>query len=135
MVFLAAYTLASGTLWTMPMLSTGLRRHPEFGTYYLHRRIPTDLLSCYPGKQIVSFPLKTKVHDVAIERHRLAEAKLTATWSKQRQRLADEAARQHVVAIVRIDAMTSETIDAICKHVEAVKRRSASRLARRACNA
>ncbi|KAK6025398.1 hypothetical protein OSTOST_08703 [Ostertagia ostertagi] len=120
MVFLAAYTLASGTLETMPMLPTGLRRHPDFGTYYLHRRIPTDLLSCYPGKEMVSFSLRTKDYHVAVERHRLEEAKLTSNWGKQRQRLADQAARQHVVAIVRIDAMTSETIDAICKHVEAV---------------
>jgi len=121
MVFLAAYTLASGTLETMPMLPTGLRRHPDFGTYYLHRRIPTDLLSCYPGKEMVSFSLRTKDYHVAVERHRLEEAKLTSNWGKQRQRLADQAARQHVVAIVRIDAMTSETIDAICKHVEAVR--------------
>lgn len=104
----------------MPMLPTGLRRRPTFGTDYLHRRIPTDLLPCYPGKEMVSFSLKTKDYQVAMERHRLEEAKLTTNWGSQRQRLADAVGRQHVVAIVRIDAMTSEAIDAICRHVEAV---------------
>lgn len=104
----------------MPMLPTGLRRHPKFGTYYLHRRIPTDLLSCYPGKEMVSYSLKTKDFRTAVERHRLEEAKLTASWSKQRQRLANHATRAQVEAIVRIDALTPETIEAICAHVEAV---------------
>src|SRR5262245_35673720 len=103
----------------MPMLPTGLRRHPKFGTYYLHRRIPSDLLSCHPGKEMVSFSLKTKDYHIAVERQRLEEAKLTASWGKQRQRLADQAARQQVQAVVRIDALTSETIEAICAHIEA----------------
>lgn len=103
----------------MPMLPTGLRRHPTFGTYYLHRRIPTDLLSCYPGKEMVSFSLKTKDYRTAVERQRLEESKLTVEWGKKRQRQADLAAKQHFHAIVRIDALTPEVIDAICLHVEA----------------
>lgn len=118
MVFLVPYTWHLELL-TMPMLPTGLHRHPKFGTYYLRRRIPSDLLSRYPGQEEVSFSLKTKDYRTAVERHRLEEAKLTADWDKQRQRLANLAARQQVQAITRIDALTSETIEAICTHVEA----------------
>jgi hypothetical protein len=41
----------------MPMLPTGLQRHPQSGTYYLRRRIPTDVLVCYPGKKEITFSL------------------------------------------------------------------------------
>lgn len=62
----------------MPVLPTGLHCNPKFGTYYLRRRIPSDLLSRYPGQEEVSFSLKTKDYQVAVQRHRLEEAKLTA---------------------------------------------------------
>ena len=103
----------------MPMLPTGLQRHRTSGTYYLRRRIPTDLLSCYRGRKEVVFSLRTKDYRTALERHRNEESRLTAEWNQKRQHLADSAAREQVQALVRIDALTPEAIDAICKHAEA----------------
>ncbi|WP_370459661.1 DUF6538 domain-containing protein [Aquitalea sp. LB_tupeE] len=43
------------------MLPTGLQRPPpQSGTYYLRRRIPTDVLVCYLGKKEITFSLRTK---------------------------------------------------------------------------
>ncbi|NSL54562.1 site-specific integrase [Uliginosibacterium aquaticum] len=103
----------------MPMLPTGLQRHPKSGSYYLRRRIPTDILACYPGKKEITFSLRTKDYRTAVERHREEEARLTAEWSAKRQAQASRLARQHLQVITRIDALTPETIDAICLHAEA----------------
>lgn len=103
----------------MPMLPTGLQRHPKSGTYYLRRRIPSDVLTCYPGKKEVTFSLRTKDYRTAVERHRNEEARLTAEWNDKRQRQADHYARQKLQAVTRIDALTPETIDAICLHAQA----------------
>ena len=73
----------------MPMLPTGLQRHPQSGVYYLRRRIPSDVLTCYPGKKEITFSLRTKDYRTAIERHRNEEARLTAEWNDKRQRQAD----------------------------------------------
>ena len=75
----------------MPMLSTGLTRHPKFGTYYLRRRIPNDLLPSYAGKKEKVVSLRTKDYRTAVELHRKAEAALTEEWEGHRQKLADEA--------------------------------------------
>lgn len=103
----------------MPMLPTGLQRHPKSGVYYLRRRIPSDVLTCYPGKKEITFSLRTKDYRTAIERHRNEEARLTAEWNDKRQRQADRFARMQLEAITRIDALTPEAIDAICLHAEA----------------
>ncbi|MEM5372149.1 site-specific integrase [Paraburkholderia azotifigens] len=100
------------------MLPTGLVRDKKSGVYYLRRRIPTDVLSCYPGKAEVTFSLRTKDYRTAVERLRREEAKLTAEWEKKRDRLAEIAARQQLNAVQRIDALTPEVIDAICTHFE-----------------
>ena len=103
----------------MPMLPTGLQRHRQSGTYYLRRRIPTDILSCYPGKKEAVLSLRTKDYRTAVELHRLQEARLTAEWNNMRQRQADALARKQTNSVIRIDALTPETIDAICQHAEA----------------
>lgn len=101
------------------MLPTGLVRDKDSGVYYLRRRIPTDVLSCYPpGQKEYSRSLRTKDYRTAIERHRREEAKLTAEWDKHRHRMAQIAARQQLHAVQRIDALTPEVIDAICTHFE-----------------
>ncbi|WP_232440677.1 site-specific integrase [Burkholderia ubonensis] len=100
------------------MLPTGLVRDKKSGVYYLRRRIPSDVLSCYPGKAEVTFSLRTKDYRSAVERLRREEAKLTAEWEKKRERLAQIGARQQLHAIQRIDALTPEVIDAICTHFE-----------------
>ncbi|KJV32788.1 integrase [Aquitalea magnusonii] len=102
----------------MPMLPTGLQRHPQSGTYYLRRRIPTDVLVCYPGKKEITFSLRTKDYRTAVERHRAEEARLTTEWEDKRQRQAERYARTQLAAITRIDALTPEAIDAICLHAE-----------------
>lgn len=103
----------------MPMLPTGLQRHPLCGTYYLRRRIPSDILTCYPGKKEIVFSLRTKEYRTAVERHRNEEARLTAEWNDKRQRQADACVRQQLQAVTRIDALTPEAIDSICLHAEA----------------
>ena len=102
----------------MPMLPTGLQRHPQSGTYYLRRRIPTDVLVCYPGKKEITFSLRTKDYRTAVERHRAEEARLTSEWEEKRQRQAERYARTQLAAITHIDALTPEAIDAICLHAE-----------------
>ncbi|VFR18852.1 Integrase [plant metagenome] len=102
----------------MPALPTGLVCHSS-GTYYLRRRIPTDILSCYPGKQELSRSLRTKSYRAALELHRLAEAKLTAEWHAHRQRLVENDAQQSVVAVTHIRSLTPEAIAEICTHFEA----------------
>lgn len=65
----------------MPMLPTGLLRHAKSGTYYLRRRIPSDILTCYPGKKEIIFSLRTNDYRTAVERQRNEESRLTAEWS------------------------------------------------------
>lgn len=103
----------------MPMLPTGLHRHPQSGVYYLRRRIPSDVLICYPGKKEATLSLRTKDYRTAVERHRNEEVRLTEEWNNKRQRQADYYAQQQLHAITRIDALTPEAIDAICLHAEA----------------
>lgn len=50
----------------MPKLPTGLKKRKS-GTYYVRRRIPTDLLWAYPGKKELGTSLKTKKYNEAIE--------------------------------------------------------------------
>lgn len=104
----------------MPMLPTGLQRHPKSGTYYLRRRIPADILFCYPGKKEIAFSLRTKDYRTAVERHRTEEARLTAEWQDKRQRQAERYARTQLATITNIDALTPDAIDAICRHAESV---------------
>lgn len=101
------------------MLPTGLQLDRKSGVYYVRRRIPSDILICYPGKKEYVFSLKTKDYRTALKQHRLAEAKLTAEWSEHRQRLADQESRRHAQMITRIDSLTPEVIETICKHAEA----------------
>ena len=89
----------------MPMLPTGLQRHRHSGTYYLRRRIPSDLLTCYPGKKEIVFSLRTKDYRTAVELHRNEEARLTTEWNGKRQRQADAYARQQFQCVTRIDAL------------------------------
>lgn len=103
----------------MPMLPTGLQLDRKSGVYYVRRRIPSDILICYPGKKEHVFSLRTKDYRTALKQHRLAEAKLTAEWSEHRQRLADQESRRHAQMITRIDSLTPEVIETICKHAEA----------------
>lgn len=103
----------------MPMLSTGLTRHPKFGTYYLRRRIPNDLLPSYAGKKEKVVSLRTKDYRTAVDLHRKAEAALTEEWEGHRQKLADEAVQRQARAITYIDALTPEAIEGICLHAEA----------------
>src|SRR5690606_18852683 len=104
----------------MPMLPTGLIRATKSGAYYLRRRIPTDLLTCYPGKKEIVFSLRTKDMRSARERHRHEEAKLTAEWERLRQKQADEAAKQQIQAVIKVASLTPEAIEHICNHFEAV---------------
>lgn len=101
------------------MLPTGLQRHRKSGTYYLRRRIPNDLLTCYPGKKEIVFSLRTKDYRSALERHRDEEARLTAEWREKRQQATDSAVRQQLQAVMRIDSLTPDNIEAICRHAEA----------------
>ncbi|VXB32604.1 site-specific integrase [Massilia sp. 9I] len=103
----------------MPMLPTGLVRDKKSGVYYLRRRIPTEILSQYPGKKEVTFSLKTKDSRTAVERLRREDAKLYAEWDKARERLARAAARWKLREVQRIDVLTPEIIDTICTHFEA----------------
>lgn len=103
----------------MPTYPTGLQRHPKSGVYYLRRRIPTDILPCYPGKIEITFSLRTKNHWTAREKYSLEASKLTAEWERHRQRLADQRAHQQLQTLIQIDSLTPEVIDAICLHVEA----------------
>lgn len=99
------------------MLPTGLIRHKS-GVYYLRRRIPSAVLSYYPGKTEVLLSLKTKDYRTAVERHRREEAKLTAEWDTKRQRMDFIEARQQRRLVQRIDTLTPEVIEAICTHFE-----------------
>ena len=54
----------------MPILRTGLQRHPLSGAYYFLRRIPTDDLVCYLGKKEITFSLLTKDYCTVFERYR-----------------------------------------------------------------
>lgn len=104
----------------MPKLPTGLVQDPDSGVYYLRRRIPSDLLSEYPPKKKeAGFSLRTKDRRTALERFRLAEAKLFAEWDKKRKRLAFLAARWKLRTVQHIDTLTPEVIDTICTHFEA----------------
>lgn len=109
----------------MPALPTGLQRHPKSGTYYLRRRIPTDLLTCYPGKKEVIHSLKTKDYRTALERHRQGEAELTYEWHLHRQKMAREFRQQGRAEAAQqgwtptcIDNLTASAISSICSHYE-----------------
>jgi len=101
------------------MLSTGLKCHPKSGVYYLRRRIPSDLLTCYPGKAEVTFSLRTKNYPTAVERHRLEETKLTIQWAERRRHMAESEASHQVQTITRVDSLTPDAIEKICQHAEA----------------
>jgi integrase len=101
------------------MLPTGLHRHSKYGTYYLRRRIPNDLLPCYPGKVEITYALRTKDYRTAVELHRLGEARLTRDWVQLRLRQSALAESQEIQTRTRIDRLTPEDIDAICAHFEA----------------
>lgn len=100
------------------MLPTGLHRRPN-GTYYLRRRIPTDLLSCYPGKKEFSRSLRTTQYSSAIQRHRKAEAELTLEWDQLRDRRADEVVTKKIDASIQISVLTPDTVATICNQFEA----------------
>lgn len=102
----------------MPTLPTGLVRDKASGVYYLRRRIPTEILSCYPGKTERTFSLRTKDFKTATERHRQAEAKLTAEWEERRQKIRGSYIRQQAQPVQKIDTLTPELIDAICGRFE-----------------
>ncbi|WP_143220619.1 MULTISPECIES: DUF6538 domain-containing protein [unclassified Achromobacter] len=109
----------------MPVLPTGLQRHSKSGTYYLRRRIPTDLLTCYPGKKEVIHSLKTKDYRTALERHRQGEAELTREWQLRRQKMAREFRQQAKATAaqqgwppIRIDDLTAPAISSICSHYQ-----------------
>lgn len=104
---------------TMPKRPTGLAPRTKYGTYGLRRRIPQDVLSCYPGKKEIVRSLRTKCFATACRRLRVEEAKLTAEWDQHRERLAKEGAEQTVQAITCIRSLTPETIADICAHFEA----------------
>ncbi len=103
----------------MPMLPTGLVRDKKSGVYYLRRRIPSDLLSEYPGKKEVVFSLRTKDYRTAVEQQRREDAKLSIEWDKKRKRLELIASRWKLRAVQRIEVLTPEVIDTICTHFEA----------------
>ena len=102
----------------MPILRTGLQRHPLSGAYYFLRRIPTDDLVCYLGKKEITFSLLTKDYCTVFERYRAEEVRLTSEWKDERHRQAERYARTRLAAITHIDVLTTEAIDAICLHVE-----------------
>lgn len=102
----------------MPTLPTGLVRDKSSGVYYLRRRIPSDILSCYPGKTERIFSLKTKDFRTALQLHRQAEAKLTAEWDVKRKKIQQFHARMHPEPLNKIDVLTPEIIDSICGRFE-----------------
>lgn len=101
------------------MLPTGLHRHARCGSYYLRRRIPSDLLAFYPGKKEVVFSLRTKDYRTAVERHRREEAKLTCEWETKRHQARVLEARNRRQDITRLNGLSPEDIENICLHVEA----------------
>lgn len=96
----------------------GLRRDPKSGVYYLRRRIPTSVLSCYPCKTEITRSLRTKDFQTAQQRLRKEDVQLAREWEHCRQRLADEAARAQARALTRIDVMSAEIIEALCQRME-----------------
>ena len=98
----------------MPTLPTGLIRDSKSGVYYLRRRIPIEILSCYPGKAERIFSLRTKDFKTAVERHRKEEAKLTVEWDAKRRKIRLFNQTPQPQPIQKIDALTPEIIDAIC---------------------
>lgn len=102
----------------MPILPTGLKRDKDSGVYYLRRRIPSEILTCYPGKAECTFSLKTKNFKTAVERHRQAEAKLTVEWAALRQKLREADARPQAHPVQKINLLTPEVVEAICGRFE-----------------
>lgn len=102
----------------MPTLPTGLIRDSKSGVYYLRRRIPNEILSCYPGKTERIFSLRTKDFRTALERHRKEEAKLTVEWDAELRKIRRFYERPQPQSIQKIDALTPEIIDAICGKFE-----------------
>lgn len=104
----------------MPMLPTGLHRHPKSQVYYFRQRIPADVLAGYPGKREIVRSLRTKTYSVAMVRLHEQQRAITAEWDRCRQRLADRAAARQLDAIKVIDALSPEAIEAICNDFEAM---------------
>jgi integrase len=102
----------------MPTLPTGLVRDSKSGVYYLRRRIPNEVLSCYPGKIERTFSLRTKDFKTALERHRKEEAKLTVEWDAELRKIRRFYERSQPQPIQKIDTLTPEIIDAICGKFE-----------------
>lgn len=102
----------------MPSLPTGLVRDKSSGVYYLRRRIPTEILTCYPGKAERVLSLRTKDFKTALERHRHAEAQLTIEWAAQHKKVRALHSRMQAQPVQKIDALTPELIDAICGRFE-----------------
>ncbi len=118
MGFSGCYTRCQELKKTVPMLPTGLHRHPRTGFYYFRRRIPADILRCYPGKRELVYSLKTKVYRDAVVRLNAKQSAVFAEWERHRQRLADQAVRGQMNAVTVIDSLTPERIDAICQDFE-----------------
>lgn len=103
----------------MPMLPTGLHRHPKTGVYYYRQRIPADILSCYSGRREVICSLRTKSRHEAILRLRVKQSAATVEWETHRQRKADQAAKHQIEAVTVLNTLSDEAIAAICSNVEA----------------
>lgn len=103
---------------TLPALPTGLVKHKN-GTYYLRRRIASDVLVAYNGKKEVVESLRTKSYKDAVELFYIRDAQLQSEWREMRQRLADEAVARRSDALEVLTELTDEDIQRICEHVEA----------------
>ncbi|WP_288841832.1 site-specific integrase [uncultured Deefgea sp.] len=103
----------------MPIYPTGLKRDKASGVYYLRRRIPSDILTCYPGKKELTWSLQTKDYKTAVERHRREEAKLTSEWDQFRAKLMKAATSfDRINPIQKIDRLTPDVVEAICGRLE-----------------
>ena len=103
----------------MTTLPPGLHRAPKSGVFYLRRRIPTALLSCYPGKREVVLSLRTKELSAALIAFRVSDGKLAEQWQRDRDRLYKRSVRMERSPLVSIKSLTAASIEGICQHVEA----------------
>lgn len=101
----------------LPALPTGLVRHKN-GTYYLRRRIPSDLLDPLSNKKEVHESLKTKNYQEAVKRLNLRMGQLQAKWDAQRQRMADIATLRELRGVEVLRSLSQEDIDRIASHYE-----------------
>lgn len=101
----------------LPALPTGLVRHKN-GTYYLRRRIPSDLLDPLSNKKEVHESLKTKNYQEAVKRLNLRMGQLQAKWDAQRQRMADIATLRELRGVEVLRSLSQEDIDRIVSHYE-----------------